>query len=252
MLFDHGADAVISFLLAIQVMELMQVQSASLKIAVLFCAVMVIYFCALWSQYSVGFFRLGVVNPVDEGLPAYALFAIANIFIPFTFWNTTNSIGAYNYIFLLFLLGLACPVAYYMVKDNYRKAVIPAAEVSYALFLPATFAATILVLYFSSDCPFEEAVWPIFYSLMFSWSRNMIHIQLFYVTKQRFNPFNLGTLGFVLPSLAYLVTDLPPNAYFWGVAALSAFIFFEFVVSVAKQSASILKIQVFSIAPKLE
>lgn len=87
MLFDHGADAVISFLLGIQVLEVMQVESVTIKVFSISCMVMVVYFCALWSQYSIGFFRLGIVNPVDEGLPSYALFAIINIFVPYTFWN---------------------------------------------------------------------------------------------------------------------------------------------------------------------
>lgn len=48
---------------------------------------MLVYFSAMWSQYSTGHFRLGRVNPVDEGLPGYAIAAIANIFLPNNFWN---------------------------------------------------------------------------------------------------------------------------------------------------------------------
>lgn len=59
MLFDHGADAVIAFLLAIQVMEILQISSPAVKIFTLAGLVMLIYFCALWSQYSIGYFRLG-------------------------------------------------------------------------------------------------------------------------------------------------------------------------------------------------
>lgn len=43
----------------------MQIQSATLKIFTIALVVMMVYFCALWSQYSIGFFRLGKVNPVD-------------------------------------------------------------------------------------------------------------------------------------------------------------------------------------------
>lgn len=112
-----------------------------------------------------------------------------------------------------------------MVYENYKKAVIPIKEVNYALLLPATYLVAILGLYFSSKCPFEEAMWPLFYGLTFSWSRNMIEMQLYYVTKQRYNPFNLGTLGFVVPSLSYLFVNLDANTYFWGVAAVSIVIF---------------------------
>ena len=54
----------------------------------LFGMVMMCYFCAMWAQYSTGVFKLGVVNPVDDGLPSYALFALISIFIPYTWWNT--------------------------------------------------------------------------------------------------------------------------------------------------------------------
>lgn len=139
-----------------------------------------------------------------------------------------------------------------MIKDNYSKAIIPSNSITFAIFLPISFAVAILTLYFSSKCPFDEAFWPIFYSLLFSWSRNMIEMQLYYVTKQKYNPFNLGTLGFVLPSLAFLLSNSPANAYFWGVAGLSAFIFFEFVISVIRQSCKILNIRAFSISSKSE
>ena len=56
--------------------------------AMLFGMVMMCYFCAMWAQYSTGVFKLGVVNPVADGLPSYALFALIAIFIPYTWWNT--------------------------------------------------------------------------------------------------------------------------------------------------------------------
>jgi len=87
MLFDHGTDAVASFLISIQVLTLLQIQNTKLQIFCLFTFVMLIYFCAMWSQYSVGYFRLGRINPVDEGLPAYSILAILNIFLPNDFWN---------------------------------------------------------------------------------------------------------------------------------------------------------------------
>jgi hypothetical protein len=87
MLFDHGTDAVASFLISIQVLTLLQIQNTKLQILCLFSFVMLIYFCAMWSQYSVGYFRLGRINPVDEGLPAYAIVAILSIFLPQGFWN---------------------------------------------------------------------------------------------------------------------------------------------------------------------
>ena len=90
MLFDHGADAVSTFLITIQVMEILQIRSGTDKIGVIYGMVMISYFCAMWSQYSTGVFKLGVINPIDDGLPGYALFAIMGIFIPHTLWNSPS------------------------------------------------------------------------------------------------------------------------------------------------------------------
>ena len=64
MLFDHGADAVTAFLLAIQMMKIMHA-SYSLQLFLIYTMIMNLYFCAMWSQYSVGYFKLGRINPVD-------------------------------------------------------------------------------------------------------------------------------------------------------------------------------------------
>lgn len=47
-----------------------------------------VYFAAMWSQYSIGYFRLGEINPVDEGLPCYALTVILGTLLPSNFWIT--------------------------------------------------------------------------------------------------------------------------------------------------------------------
>lgn len=85
--------------------------------------VMLVYFSAMWAQYSTGFFRLGRINPVDEGLPGYALAALANIFLPEGFWNFQSPVGKYNHC-LLYVLGVfLVMIIYYMTRDNFKNAV---------------------------------------------------------------------------------------------------------------------------------
>lgn len=50
------------------------------------------YFCAMWSQYSVGFFKLGRVNPVDEGLPVYAIFCLIATQIDLKYYTSNKHI----------------------------------------------------------------------------------------------------------------------------------------------------------------
>lgn len=54
------------------------------------------YFCAMWSQYCVGLFKLSRVNPVDEGLPFYALTCLAATQIDLGFMDDYHLIGTYG------------------------------------------------------------------------------------------------------------------------------------------------------------
>lgn len=75
----------------------------------------------------------------------------------------------------------------------------------------------------------------------------MIEIQVYFVTKQKFNPFNIGTLSFIIPSIIFLFLNVNPVIYYWTVTFFAALIFLEFVTSVLKQGSSLLGIKVFSL-----
>jgi hypothetical protein len=94
---------------------------------------------------------------------------------------------------------------------------------------------------------FTLAFQPLAYVLMFTWSRNMIEIQVYFVTKQAFNPINYGSLTFLISSALFLCTNFEAKSYFWTVALIAAVVFFEFVVSVLLQGSRILGIYVFSL-----
>ena len=80
MLFDHGTDAVIAFFIGLQAMKILHLDY-NYQIIMVPLFFMTQYFCAMWSQYCVGFFKLGRINPVDEGLPLYALMFILSSFM---------------------------------------------------------------------------------------------------------------------------------------------------------------------------
>jgi hypothetical protein len=149
MLFDHGTDAVASFLISIQVLTLLEIKSTGLQLFCLFTFVMLIYFCAMWSQYSVGYFRLGRINPVDEGLPSYAIVTLLSLFLPVGFWNQYHWLGRYNEETVTLLGVLVVLIIYFMVRDNFTKAVRSRADVLNALLLPASYATILLLLFFT-------------------------------------------------------------------------------------------------------
>ena len=121
MLFDHGSDAVTAFLLGVQVMKICKL-SFGFQLFCVYVLIMNLYFCAMWSQYSVGYFKLGRVNPVDEGLPLYALFCLMATQIDFT---TYHIVGTYGEEFIYFLFVVCIPQNIYMVKDIMKNRIIP-------------------------------------------------------------------------------------------------------------------------------
>ena len=134
-----------------------------------------------------------------------------------------------------------------MTKGCYKNPIRPVEQCNKLLLLPLSYAITIALLYYFDSNIFNKITWPFYYCLMFSWARNMILIQLSFVTKQVYSPFNAGTLGFIIPSLLFILVNTEANTYFWVVTIIQGVIFMEFVVSVIRQSAEILKIRVFSI-----
>ena len=95
MLFDHGSDVFAGFLLAGQTIKMFKLEGATGIIGV-FWFIQSIFFLAMWMQYSIGFFRLGRLNPVDEGLPMYALLAIIMSFIDRTHIGDYHIYGTYG------------------------------------------------------------------------------------------------------------------------------------------------------------
>ena len=130
--------------------------------------VMMSYFCAMWAQYTTGVFKLGMINPIDEGLPCYSLCCFIAIFIPHGLWNTHHIFATLNKEVILILWVLFVPIVYFMCKDNYKNAVRPKGDINSALLLPFSYLVVLALLYLHPSQPLEYSTWPIFYCLMFS------------------------------------------------------------------------------------
>jgi ethanolaminephosphotransferase len=94
MLFDHGSDAVTGFLLGVQVMKLLHLPY-SFQLFGVYSFIMSLYFCAMWSQYCVGLFKLNRINPVDEGLPFYAICCFIATQLDLSFLEKEHIYGTY-------------------------------------------------------------------------------------------------------------------------------------------------------------
>jgi hypothetical protein len=196
MLFDHGSDAVSAFLITMQIQKILLVP-LPVQLLVFYIFVMSTEFCAMWSQYCVGCFKLGRINPIDEGLPAYALLSLVPIVADLSFLADHHVLGTYSTEIVYPLLVLLLPLIFFMCKDIFKSRIVSFEE---ALFMPLLYivaGASILAVYLSTPKFSGEVAYPFFYAIMFFWSRNMISIQLNYITKQKYHVFNRGTLSFV-------------------------------------------------------
>lgn len=206
MLFDHGVDSLCSFMLTLQFLEIIRIKDFNVIIFCIFVFIMAVFFSALWNQYSTGVFKLGRINPVDEGLPALALGSLSFIFISTEGLGEFHVFAPLNQEILICLGGVLVVLLISMNKDIFKNAVRAKMDVLEALsLLVFTGIALVLVHVIDSETYFNRNGLQVFYSLLFFWSRNMIEIQLYYISGQKFKVYNRGTNIFLFTLIGYLV-----------------------------------------------
>lgn len=101
---------------------------------------------------------------------------------------------------------------------------------------------------------FNEAFYPLLYSLAFIWSRNINIMQVAFISKSSNNIFNIPTLIFVLGYLGFIVNahlygDRYVTSYQFALGMLFVMLMFyvEFVASVIGQMRKVLKIHLFDL-----
>ena len=255
MLFDHGADAVTAFLLALQCMKILNL-SYDMQLFAIYIFIMNTYFCAMWSQYCVGYFRLGVINPVDEGLPTYATLCIVATQLDLSVINEFHILGTYGEEVVYLLLVLLIPVDYSLCIDIFKKSTKPMSEILFMLLLYIAAGVCCLAVYSKTGTMTSDVFYPFYYCLAFMWSQNMILIQLQFVVGQIYQVFNLAT-NLLIASVAifYFLGDYLPitaSQYFIMWAVIQAIVLLEFVTSSFYEIAVMLNIYIFSIKKRVK
>ena len=147
MMFDHGADALSSVFISLQVLQCLHISNGATSIFCLFLITNVVFFCAMWAQYATGIFRLGVINPVDEGLPSYALFALICILLPDNFWTQLTPLGPLNSVLMGILFILWVPLVIFLTRNIFSDNIRSKGDIINCLVLPISFLATQMLIY---------------------------------------------------------------------------------------------------------
>jgi hypothetical protein len=120
---------------------------------------------------------------------------------------------------------------------------------------PLLVIGTLLMIYlFAPDGYLEHNFFPLIYTIGFLWSRNIITMQLNYVTKSKLSIWNYPFLIYLLGHLALCiysansdVTAAELHIFALSMAIIQVLFWIEFVVSVILQMKHVLGIDVFCI-----
>ena len=98
--------------------------------------------------------------------------------------------------------------------------------------------AILLGLKLADDSIYSKVFYHIYYILMFLWARNMILIQLYFISRQKYRVLNRGTNLYLLFGLIYIMfaNYLPcePQTYFLVWCILQGLSFGEFAYNVCR------------------
>jgi hypothetical protein len=129
------------------------------------------------------------------------------------------------------------------------------------ILLPTILISALCVWHFYiNENIFVNHFYPIFYILTFMWGRNMMLMQVSYVTKQRFHSLNIGNFLSHLGTITFLVIWATSSLmyikgfsvekihnFFIFAAVVQLLVLIEFIIGFLVEAKRILGIQIFRI-----
>lgn len=110
-----------------------------------------------------------------------------------------------------------------MSKDVFVKSNKPLKEVMFMTLLYFISAGAVLLTLKSIDNIDASTFYLFYYSIMFMWCRNMILIQVQFLTKQKYEVFNRGTISFLVLTGVYIqFHDYLPvtDTFYFGILCI--------------------------------
>ena len=89
---------------------------------------------------------LGEVNPADDGIPMYALLAVACSFLPRGFWTGPMLWASPQWILITALFVLEAFTIFFMARHNFTRNVRPIPDILYCLLLPISYIFGLLLM----------------------------------------------------------------------------------------------------------
>ncbi|KAL4460927.1 hypothetical protein ABPG74_016399 [Tetrahymena malaccensis] len=232
MLFDHGCDAVATWMVVMNTLAILQIESIRFQYYVILFIGLIPFYFAMWSQYHLGVFRLGYINAVDEGLVLTEVLYIATGIFGQQIWS-------YKIEFLGFTTAEAMLISTFFMSvlqiiqfsnDLYK-------AVPFIKFLDALklhFCTILLILTFISvdifiGIEFISQHFLLFiYSLCFAWSKIIGHIQLAHITEEKFDQWRYS---YLFVNISYILSGLYCYATGSSLQNIVYLIYFNFFIA---------------------
>lgn len=133
-------------------------------------------------------------------------------------------------------------------KHSFEETVIDLAQ---PLMIVSTLVALVVL---GPNNFFNQAFYPLLYSLAFLWSRNINIMQVAFISKSSNNIFNYPTLlfvsgyiGFIINAMLYGDSLITSYNFAMGMLCVMFLFYVEFVLSVISQMKRVLKINLFDL-----
>ena len=140
---------------------------------------------------------------------------------------------------------------YNINKDIFKLSKHSFTETVMDLVQPLLIVATLLLLVAAGPNNFyDEAFYPLLYSIAFLWSRNINTMQVAFISKGKNNIFNIPTIIFVAGYLGFVIYGsqfVSSYDFALGMLVIQVTFYLEFVISVILQMKRVLKINLFNL-----
>ena len=208
LLLDHGIDAIVTSLMAIDIAHMMRIGN-TMKSFIVFFANTYAFWTIMYEEYVVGFLNLGIINGADEGNLIVVIASIINFTFGDKFWYNEIDLGfrtAFYIDIVLFalIIGSVCTLVNSlnnMIKVKGFRIVFKYLYDSILMIFVMLFPWINLMLLKKGE--FEDNLLTIYFITSIMFCRICINIQCDIVGNQVYNSRRFTTI--ILSYILYLI-----------------------------------------------
>jgi len=259
LLFDHGCDAMNTFISGLSLFTVAQLGNTNITVYAAIIG-MVTFFLATWEEFYIESLNLPIINGANEGIVIVIALYIATAIGGTQIWNTSFGLLKANEVIVIAFAAMSLITITSNIITVYRKDNKRFSSAIFNLIAMLYIALTMLVLsYYSKavgpDAPGGTRI--VVYIGGFSFAKLVGHLQACHVAHENFQQFRKSTiLILTFVNVHTLLTfycewQLLQEEYVLGAClGLTLLSYIHFVIKITSQFARVLKIYVFRLGSR--